>query len=187
VNQGKEEEDVEFPNGRGVVLARPVPSAIERVPMSSSIQRSSVDASDVVQHVAYEAEGGSSGELERAEVIVAMGRGAGGPDVVPMYEALASAIGAQLGGSRPVIDAGWLPRSRQIGVSGVSVQPSIYLGFGVSGALGHQVGMRDSRTIVAINLDEDAPLMALADVRVVADAPEVARALLALYEVDHGG
>jgi electron transfer flavoprotein alpha subunit len=117
--------------------------------------------------------------LSGARAVVAVGRGIGGPEQVGLFRELAEAIGGALGASRAVVDLGWLPFAHQVGQTGAAVAPALYLGFGISGAVQHVVGMRESRTIVAVNTDPCAPLCEMADIVVEGDAVEVARGLLA--------
>lgn len=116
--------------------------------------------------------------LAGARIVVAVGRGIGGPDAVALFRRLAVRLGAGLGATRAVVDAGWLPFAHQVGQTGAVVTPDVYLAFGVSGAVQHLVGMRDSRTIVAINRDRGADLCRVADVVVEGDAVAVAETLL---------
>ncbi|MBB5081496.1 electron transfer flavoprotein subunit alpha/FixB family protein [Nonomuraea endophytica] len=123
--------------------------------------------------------GASSGTdtLAAARTVVCVGRGIGRPDHLEVFRRLAERLGASLGATRAVVDAGWLPLSCQIGQTGVSVGPDLYLGFGVSGAAQHLAGMRASRTVVAVNTDRHAALCREADLVVVADAVSFAQAL----------
>jgi electron transfer flavoprotein alpha subunit len=125
----------------------------------------------------YEEVGGDTVDLTKAEVIVAVGRGVGGADKMGPVEALAKALGAEIGASRPVIDNGWLPRDRQIGSSGQTVAPKLYIAAGISGAIQHLVGMKGSSVIVAINKDPGAPIFTVADYGIVGDLHEVLPAL----------
>ncbi|MCG3121175.1 MAG: Caffeyl-CoA reductase-Etf complex subunit CarE [bacterium] len=118
-------------------------------------------------------------DLTKAEVIVSVGRGIKEKDKLPVVEELAKALGAELAASRPVCDDGWLPMDRQIGSSGQTVAPKLYLAVGISGAIQHIVGMKGSRVVVAINKDERAPIFDLADYGVVGDLFEVVPALTA--------
>jgi electron transfer flavoprotein alpha subunit len=126
-----------------------------------------------------EARKGESGgvDLSQAPVIVAGGRGLGSAEKFAVVRDLAEAIGGQVGASRPVTDAGWLPHQHQIGSSGVTVSPKLYIAAGISGAIQHIVGMRGSGYIVAINKDADAPIFGVADVGVVGDLFEILPAL----------
>jgi len=111
----------------------------------------------------------SDSDLRNAKVIVTAGYGCGGPDGVKLVRDFATAIGATLAASRPVVDAGWLPYSCQVGQTGTTVQPDIYVAIGVSGAIQHWVGMGNAKKIIAINKDPDCFMMQQADVAVQAD------------------
>lgn len=117
-------------------------------------------------------------DLSQAERIVAVGRGIKGQEHLPVAEKLAAAIGAELAASRPICDSGWLPMDRQVGSSGQTVAPKLYLALGISGAIQHLVGMKGSRTIVAINKDPDAPIFEVADYGIVGDLFEIAPAIV---------
>lgn len=121
-------------------------------------------------------------DLTQAERIVAVGRGIKGPEHLDMARQLADALGAELAASRPICDAGWLPMDRQIGSSGQTVAPKLYLALGISGAIQHLVGMKGSRTIVAVNKDADAPIFEVADYGIVGDLFEIVPALIAELE-----
>jgi len=116
-------------------------------------------------------------DLSSAELIVAVGRGIKGPENLPLVEKLAQALGAELAASRPVCDSGWLPLERQVGSSGQTVAPKMYLAVGISGAIQHLVGMKGARTVVAINKDASAPIFEIADYGIVGDLFEVVPAL----------
>lgn len=118
-------------------------------------------------------------DLSQAERIVAVGRGIKAQENVAVAEQLAQAFGAELAASRPICDNGWLPMERQIGSSGQTVAPKLYVAVGISGAIQHLVGMKGSRTIVAINKDAEAPIFEIADFGIAADLFEVAPALIA--------
>jgi electron transfer flavoprotein alpha subunit len=119
----------------------------------------------------------SAVDLTQAPLIVAIGRGIKAPENIPQAEALAKAIGGEIAASRPICDEGWLPMERQIGSSGQTVAPKLYLALGISGAIQHVVGMKGARTIVAVNKDENAPIFEIADYGVVADIFELIPAL----------
>jgi electron transfer flavoprotein alpha subunit len=125
----------------------------------------------------YEEVGGDQVDLSKAEVIVAVGRGVGGADKMAAVEELARVLGAEIGASRPVIDSGWLPRDRQIGSSGQTVAPRLYIAAGISGAIQHLVGMKASSVVVAINKDPGAPIFTVARYGIVGDLHEVVPAL----------
>ena len=116
-------------------------------------------------------------DLSSAEIIVAVGRGIKDPENLPMAEKLAQALGGELGASRPICDNGWLPMERQIGSSGQTVSPKLYLAVGISGAIQHLVGMKGSRTVVAINKDANAPIFEIADYGIVGNLFDVVPAL----------
>ncbi len=116
-------------------------------------------------------------DLSRAERIVSVGRGIGEQENLALVEALAEALGAEIGSSRPVVDFGWLPHDRQVGSSGQTVAPKLYLAVGISGAIQHQVGMKNSGCIVAINKDANAPIFEVADYGIVADLNDIVPAL----------
>ena len=118
-------------------------------------------------------------DLSQAERIVAVGRGIKGQEHLQLAQQLAQAMGAELAASRPICDAGWLPMDRQIGSSGQTVAPKLYVALGISGAIQHLVGMKGSRTIVAINKDGEAPIFEIADYGIVGDLFEIVPAIIA--------
>jgi electron transfer flavoprotein alpha subunit len=112
-------------------------------------------------------------DLSAAEIIVSVGRGIKEAENIPLVQKLADALGAELAASRPICDAGWLPMERQVGSSGQTVAPKMYVAVGISGAIQHLVGMKGSRTVVAINKDANAPIFEIADYGIVGDLFEV--------------
>jgi electron transfer flavoprotein alpha subunit len=122
-------------------------------------------------------------DLTAAPVIVSVGRGIGEQENIPLVEELAKALGAELAASRPICDNGWLPMERQVGSSGQTVSPKLYLAVGISGAIQHLVGMKGAKSVIAINKDENAPIFEVADFGVVGDlfeiVPELTSAILA--------
>jgi len=118
-------------------------------------------------------------DLSQAERIVAVGRGIKGQEHLKLAEELAQALDAELAASRPICDAGWLPMDRQIGSSGQTVAPKLYVALGISGAIQHLVGMKGSRTVVAINKDSEAPIFEVADYGIAGDLFEVVPAVIA--------
>ena len=117
-------------------------------------------------------------DLTAADIIVSVGRGIKEADNIPIVQKLADALGAELAASRPICDAGWLPMERQVGSSGQTVAPKMYLAVGISGAIQHLVGMKGSKTIVAINKDSNAPIFEVADYGIVGDLFQVVPALV---------
>ena len=118
-------------------------------------------------------------DLSQAERIVSVGRGIKGQEHLQLAQQLAQAMGAEIAASRPICDAGWLPMDRQIGSSGQTVAPKLYVALGISGAIQHLVGMKGARTIVAINKDPEAPIFEIADYGIAGDLFEVVPAMIA--------
>jgi electron transfer flavoprotein alpha subunit len=121
-------------------------------------------------------------DLSTAELIVAVGRGIKEADNIPLIQELAAAMGAELAASRPICDAGWLPMERQVGSSGQTVGPKMYMAIGISGAIQHLVGMKGSRVIVAINKDPNAPIFEVADYGIVGDLFQVVPELIDAFK-----
>jgi electron transfer flavoprotein alpha subunit len=116
-------------------------------------------------------------DLSSAAVIVSVGRGIRERENIPLVQALADALGAELAASRPICDAGWVPIERQVGSSGQTVSPKLYLAVGISGAIQHLVGMKGAKSVIAINKDENAPIFEVADYGVAGDLFEIVPAL----------
>lgn len=143
-----------------------------------AVERIEAQAEGNVEFVGYEPAEKGEVDLSRAEVIVSAGRGIGKPENVEIIASLARALGGELGASRPVVDAGWVDHSRQVGTTGQTVAPKLYVACGISGAIQHLAGMKKSGFVVAINKDKDAPIGEVADVLVVADVLQLAPALV---------
>lgn len=146
---------------------------------SPTVQKLTAAGNANLEFTGYEAAEKKDVDLGKAEVIVSAGRGIGKKDNVPVIQALAQALGGELGASRPVVDAGWVEHSHQVGTTGQSVSPKLYVACGISGAIQHLAGMKKSDFIIAINKDKDAPIGEFADVLVVADVMQFVPALTA--------
>jgi electron transfer flavoprotein alpha subunit len=152
-----------------------VPLAKQSVVRSIAIAVDSIPSRSRVLEITEEPKGDV--DLGKAEIIVAVGRGIGDQEKIHFTAELAEALGGTLACSRPVVDVGWLPRERQVGASGKSVAPKVYVACGISGAIQHLSGMRDSKRIIAINKDPNAPIFQVAHIGVVGDLFEIVPAL----------
>jgi electron transfer flavoprotein alpha subunit len=146
---------------------------------SPELRKLTATVSSNLEFVGYEPAEPKDVDLAKAEVIVTAGRGIGKKENVPVIQALAKALGGELGASRPVVDAGWVEHSHQVGTTGQTVSPKLYIACGVSGAIQHLAGMKKADFIIAINKDRDAPIGEVADVLVVADVMQFVPALTA--------
>jgi electron transfer flavoprotein alpha subunit len=171
-------------HGGARAFARPMfqgKLAADVIPRGTAVVRvveASVDAARIRQQPeAPFQEARAAVDLSQAERIVAVGRGIKNQESIALAEKLAAALGAELAASRPICDAGWLPMERQIGSSGQTVAPKLYIAVGISGAIQHVVGMKGARTIVAINKDAEAPIFEIADYGITGDLFEVLPAL----------
>jgi len=126
----------------------------------------------------FEEVAGGDVDISEAEFLVSIGRGIEEEENLPLIEALVDATGATLSSSRPIVDNGWLPKNRQVGQSGKTVTPKVYLAIGISGAVQHVAGMKGAETIIAVNTDPDAPIFDIADYGVVGDLFDVVPALI---------
>ena len=180
--QGKLNSDI-YPQGAPVFVSIQAGAfrAAEPTGQAGAVEKFPVQIDSSQIHSQPEApyqETTRSVDLGAADVIVSVGRGIKEKDNLPLVEALAEALGAELAASRPICDNGWLPIERQVGSSGQTVSPKVYFAVGISGAIQHLVGMKGSKTVVAINKDENAPIFETADYGIVGDLFEVVPALV---------
>jgi electron transfer flavoprotein alpha subunit len=166
---GKMRRTVKPAGARGVLTLQVGAFAADEPAGTPEVTKISADASGTVQFVAYEPAQKRDVDLGKAEIIVSAGRGLGKKENVEIVAALARALGGELGASRPVVDAGWVEHSHQVGTTGQTVSPKVYVACGISGAIQHLAGMKKSDFVVAINKDKEAPIGEIADVLVVAD------------------
>jgi electron transfer flavoprotein alpha subunit len=163
--------DGEWPPAEGVADA-------EIVPFEADIDEAALGATVT----GFEEVGAGDVDISEAEFIVSIGRGIEEEDNLPLIEELVEATGATLASSRPIVDAGWLPKNRQVGQSGKVVTPTVYLAIGISGAVQHVAGMKGAETIIAINTDPNAPIFDIADYGIVGDLFDVVPALIEEFE-----
>jgi electron transfer flavoprotein alpha subunit len=172
-----------------IVLIRPKSFEASESGGTSQVKElsASIDAGSKRAHIVERVvEASEKVKLEEAKVVISGGRGMGGPDNFPLLEDLANALGGAVGASRAVVDAGWVPYSMQVGQTGKSVRPGVYIAVGISGAMQHTVGMKASKVIIAINKDAEAPIMKMADLGVVGDALKIVPALTAAVKAKKG-
>jgi len=166
---------------RGVVALVPGSFAAAEGRKTGQSQIETIGPSDAttlrVRLVDYAVAETADVDITKQPVLVSVGRGIGGPENLELAEGLATALGGVVSASRPVTDSGWLPKSRQVGKSGLTVKPKLYLALGISGAPEHLQGMKDSELIIAVNTDPAAPIFGVAHYGIVGDVLDVAPAL----------
>lgn len=145
---------------------------------SPTVEKIDTETLPQVEFGGYEESEGGGVDLSKAEVIVSAGRGIGKPENLEMIKSLAKALKGEYGASRPVVDSEWADHNRQVGTTGQTVSPKLYIACGISGAIQHLAGMKKSEFVVAINTDKDAPIGEIADVLVVADLKQFVPAMV---------
>jgi electron transfer flavoprotein alpha subunit len=181
---GRVASRVAVPGGGPLVISvRPTAfAAAEPLAEPGAVEKLAPSGGDVaagVEFVEYVEEAAEGEDITQAEVVVSVGRGVGEEENVELVGELARALGGVLACSRPIVDRGWLPRSRQVGTSGRTIRPKVYLAVGISGAFQHVAGMKGASRVIAINRDPHAPIFKAADYGVVADLFEIVPALTA--------
>jgi electron transfer flavoprotein alpha subunit len=180
---GKVEVELDFPGKECVLMmlrAGAFPAAQGSVsPPTRAVE---VRAEPQTEHLGFRDVETGDVDITKAEFLLSIGRGIEDKDTLPQFEELADKMGATLSVSRPLVDAGWVPNARQVGQSGKTVKPKVYLALGISGAVQHLAGMQTAETIIAVNTDPEAPIFSVADYGVVADLFDVADELADQFE-----
>ena len=181
---GKVDAELEFPGAETVLLLlRPTTWTPAEGAGGASVSSLAVDVGPSRdRHLEFvEVATSTDVDITQADFLLSIGRGIGDADAISQFEELAAKMGATLSVSRPIVDAGWMPASRQVGQSGKTVKPKVYLAFGISGAVQHLAGMKASGTIIAVNTDPEASIFGVAHYGAVADLFDVAEELEKLY------
>lgn len=170
--------ELEFPGKqRTLLMLRPgsfEPAAAGAGSAATRTVELGLDGVAATEHVGFEEVQEADVDITKASFLFSIGRGVEDKDEIPRFEALAERLGATLSVSRPLVDAGWMPSARQVGQSGKTVKPRVYLALGISGAVQHLAGMRTADTIIAVNTDAEAPIFGVAHYGAVADLFDVA-------------
>jgi electron transfer flavoprotein alpha subunit len=186
---GKIFADVPVADNRGILCVVPgsFPQEAGRSERAATIEKATVDvpAPTVAFRKFIEPAAGDV-DITKQDILVSVGRGIQTQDNISLAEELAAALGAAVSGSRPVIDQGWLPLTRQVGKSGMNVKPKLYLALGISGAPEHWEGMKGAQCVIAVNTDPKAPIFGFANYGVVADCLEIVECLKAAVEARKG-
>jgi len=163
-----------------VIMVRPGAFTAEPAGSSpASVRQLNIDATgrSEVEHLGFIEAPAGGVDITKADFLLSVGRGIQDEDNLPQFTALAEALGATLSVSRPLVDAGWVEAARQVGQSGKTVKPRVYLALGISGAIQHLAGIREAEVVIAVNTDPEAPIFGVADFGVVADLFDIADAL----------
>ena len=168
INGGESLYKAKINSDHSLLLIRPKAFDPAEVELNTDYETIDVDNSDIEVFDIY-IEEKSGPQLEDSKVVISAGRGMVDKENLEMIETLATKLNAAIGGTRAIVDAGWMPYSQQVGQTGKTVKPDVYIALGISGATQHQVGMKDSKYIIAVNKDEEAPIFQIADLGLVAD------------------
>jgi electron transfer flavoprotein alpha subunit len=179
----KVDVELDFPGKDGVLLMLRAgafaPAEGSGSPPARAVE---VQAEPRTEHLGFREVETGDVDITKADFLLSIGRGIEDKDSLPQFEELAEKMGATLSVSRPLVDAGWVPNARQVGQSGKTVKPKVYLALGISGAVQHLAGMQTAETIIAVNTDPEAPIFGVADYGVVADLFDVADELAEQFE-----
>ena len=169
INGGESEYNSKITSDKKLLLIRPKSFEEVQVELNSTNYETVEINSEEPEVFDIFIEEKSGPQLEDSKIVVSAGRGMVDSSNLTLVEDLASKLNAAIGGTRAIVDAGWMPYSQQVGQTGKTVKPDVYIALGISGATQHQVGMKDSKYIIAINKDEEAPIFQIADLGLVAD------------------
>ena len=172
INGGESLYKAKINSDHSLLLIRPKAFDPAEVELNTDYETIDVDNSDIEVFDIY-IEEKSGPQLEDSKVVISAGRGMVDKENLEMIETLATKLNAAIGGTRAIVDAGWIPYSQQVGQTGKTVKPDVYIACGISGATQHHVGMKDSKYVIAINKDEEAPIFQLADLGIVGDTLSV--------------